>query len=136
MLSIHDKLTELRTGFELFSDPRDKYVLLVDMAKNTQGLSPELQIETNRIIGCTSQAWIIREKSGDRFTFFTDSDAMIVKGLLSLIEHVFNGHTKEEILGVDGAHFLQTVGLGGAISSQRTNGFSSAIRKIQTQLLN
>jgi sulfur transfer protein SufE len=60
---------------------------------------------------------------------------MIVKGLLSLIERVFNKRTKEEILTIDGSKFLFSIGLGTAISSQRTNGFSNAIRKIQTELL-
>jgi sulfur transfer protein SufE len=60
---------------------------------------------------------------------------MIVKGLLSLIERVFNKRTKEEILTIDGSKFLSSIGLGMAISSQRTNGFSNAIQKIQTELL-
>jgi sulfur transfer protein SufE len=60
---------------------------------------------------------------------------MIVKGLLSLIERVLNNRTKEEILTLDGSKFLASIGLGTAISSQRTNGFSNAIRKIQTELL-
>jgi len=60
---------------------------------------------------------------------------MIVKGLLSLIERSFNGHTKEEILNINGGLFLESIGLGSAISSQRTNGFSNAIHKIQNELL-
>jgi cysteine desulfuration protein SufE len=105
------------------------------MANDTAGLAPEDCIDDNKILGCTSQAWIVREKSGDSFSFHTDSDAMIVKGLLSLIERVFNKRTKEEILTIDGSKFLSSIGLGTAISSQRTNGFSNAIRKIQTELL-
>jgi len=136
MNSITENLQAIREEFSLFSDPRDKYVLLVDLAKGSKGISPDEQIEANRVKGCTSQAWITREKSEEKFTFRTDSDAMIVKGLLSLIERVFNGHSKEEIIEIDGSHFLESVGLGGAISSQRTNGFASAIRKIQTELLN
>ena len=64
-----------------------------------------------------------------------DSDAMIVRGLLSLIERSFNDNTKEEILDIEGSQFLESVGLGHSISSQRTNGFSNAINKIQTELL-
>ena len=60
---------------------------------------------------------------------------MIVKGLLSLIERSFNGHTKEEILNINGGLFLESIGLGSAISNQRTNGFSNAIHKIQHELL-
>ena len=130
-----DKLASIREDFSLFTEPRDKYIYLVDLAKESAGLQHEEQIDANKISGCTSQAWIIREKTGDSFTFRTDSDAMIVKGLLSLIERSFNGHTKDEILEVDGNQFLASVGLERAISSQRTNGFSNAIHKIQTELL-
>ena len=119
----------------MFTEPRDKYIYLVDLAKESTGLQHEEQIDANKISGCTSQAWIVREKTGDSFTFRTDSDAMIVKGLLFLIERVFNGHSKNEILGIDGNRFLTSVGLERAISSQRTNGFSNAIHKIQTELL-
>ena len=130
-----DTLDLIRDEFSLFSDPRDKYVYLVDLAKDAVGLSQEEQIERNRIHGCTSQAWVICKNINGIYSFHTDSDAMIVKGLLFLIERVFNGHSKNEILGIDGNQFLTSVGLERAISSQRTNGFSNAIHKIQTELL-
>lgn len=135
MADIQQTLDAIREEFSIFSDPRDKYVYLVDLAKDTAGLSNEERVEGNRIHGCTSQAWIVKELSNSKYSFRTDSDAMIVKGLLSLIERSFNGHTKAEILNVDGGQFLESVGLGRAISSQRTNGFSSAIHKIQTELV-
>ena len=135
MADINATMESIREEFSIFTNPHDKYVLLVDMANDTVGLDPEDRIDDNKILGCTSQAWIIQEKSGDLFFFHTDSDAMIVKGLLSLIERVFNKRTKEEILSIDGSKFLFSIGLGTVISSQRTNGFSNAIRKIQTELL-
>ena len=135
MADINATMESIREEFSIFTNPHDKYVLLVDMANDTVGLDPEDRIDDNKILGCTSQAWIIQENSGDLFFFHTDSDAMIVKGLLSLIERVLNNRTKEEILTLDGSKFLTSIGLGTAISSQRTNGFSDAIRKIQTELL-
>ena len=108
---------------------------MVDLAKDLDGLSQEEKVEENRIHGCTSQAWVTSEKNGEKFFFLTDSDGMIVRGLLSLIERTFIDHTKEEILDIDGSQFLESVGLGRSISSQRTNGFSNAINKIQTELL-
>ena len=135
MADINATMESIRDEFSLFTNPHDKYVLLVDMANDTAGLAPEHRIDDNKILGCTSQSWIVKEKSGDTFSFRTDSDAMIVKGLLSLIERVFNKRTKEEILTIDGSKFLFSIGLGTVISNQRTNGFSNAIRKIQTELL-
>ena len=135
MSEIENTLALIKDEFSIFSDPRDKYVYLVDLAKDTKGLNEDERIEENRIHGCTSQAWVIKKLSGQSYTFTTDSDAMIVKGLLSLIERSFNGHTKEEILNINGGLFLESIGLGSAISSQRTNGFSNAIHKIQNELL-
>ena len=135
MSNIYEKLKTIKDEFSIFSDPRDKYVYLVDLAKMSNGISKEEQIEQNRIHGCTSQAWIIKESKGANYYFKTDSDAMIVKGLLSLIERSFNGHSSDEIREIDGSKFLEAVGLDRAISSQRTNGFSSAINKIQNDIL-
>jgi len=135
MSNVKNTLDLIRDEFSIFSDPRDKYVYLVDLAKEVKGLSLDQRTEQNRIPGCTSQAWVIKESSNENYIFKTDSDAMIVKGLLSLIERSFNGHTKKEILDVNGNEFLESIGLGTAISSQRTNGFSSAIDKIQKELL-
>ncbi|MCP4931506.1 MAG: SufE family protein [Candidatus Marinimicrobia bacterium] len=135
MGEIIDKLHAIGEDFSLFNDPRDKYVYLVDLAKESTGLQPEERIDRNKISGCTSQAWVVKEKLGDQYSFRTDSDAMIVKGLLFLIETVFNGHSKEEILTINGNRFLTSVGLDTAISSQRTNGFASAIQKIQAELI-
>ena len=135
MNKIENTLALIKDEFSIFSDPRDKYVYLVDLAKEMKGLNEDERIEENRIHGCTSQAWVIKKLSGQSYTFTTDSDAMIVKGLLSLIERSFNGHTKEEILNINGGLFLESIGLGSAISSQRTNGFSNAIHKIQNELL-
>ena len=135
MSSIIETLDIIRDEFSIFGDPRDKYVYLVDLAKNLDGLSKEEKNEENRIHGCTSQAWVTCKKDGEKYFFQTDSDAMIVKGLLSLIERSFNDHTKKEILDIDGSQFLDSVGLGRSISSQRTNGFSNAINKIQRELL-
>ena len=135
MNKIENTLALIKDEFSIFSDPRDKYVYLVDLAKDTKGLNEDERIEENRIQGCTSQAWVIKQKRDDQLYFKTDSDAMIVKGLLSLIERSFNGHFSHEIIKIDGSKFLESVGLDRAISSQRTNGFSNAINKIQKELL-
>lgn len=134
--TIQDTLKIIREEFNLFSDPRDKYVFLVDMAKESPGLETRFHTEENKIQGCTSQAWIVSEEgTQDTITFHTDSDAMIVKGLLYLLERLFNGHTREDIRAIDGQTLLEEIGLGNAISSQRTNGFAGAINKIKNEIL-
>ena len=69
MADINATMESIREEFSIFTNPHDKYVLLVDMANDTVGLDPEDRIDDNKILGCTSQAWIIQEKSGD-YVFF------------------------------------------------------------------
>ncbi|GIS57403.1 MAG: hypothetical protein CM1200mP1_13410 [Candidatus Neomarinimicrobiota bacterium] len=62
MSSIIETLNKIRDEFSIFSDPRDKYIFLVDLAKDLDGLSQEEKVEENRIHGFTSQAWVTRKK--------------------------------------------------------------------------
>ena len=80
MSEINKKLDLIKEEFSIFSDPRDKYIYLVDLAKTSKGLLQDEKIENNRIQGCTSQAWVIKEDKNNELFFKTDSDAMIVKG--------------------------------------------------------
>tara|TARA_B100000029_G_scaffold478405_1_gene524441 strand:+ start:210 stop:623 length:414 start_codon:yes stop_codon:yes gene_type:complete len=136
MNTIQDTLALIKDEFSLFNDPQEKYVLLVDLAKKSPGLPPEKQTDNNKVNGCISQAWIIADKqSDDTYNFQTDSDAMIVKGLLFILQRIFNGQQKEDIISIDGQKIIDHIGLAGTISNQRTNGFGAAINKIQHELI-
>ncbi|MEC9307529.1 MAG: SufE family protein [Candidatus Neomarinimicrobiota bacterium] len=131
-MTIQDTLQELNELFSIFEDPKEKFIQLMDMAKESEGLSESERTEENKVYGCTSQAWVLMDKQEDRtFYFRADSDAMIVKGLLTLLVKIFNGQTASEIRSVDGSVILKSIGLLGAVSNQRTNGFSSAVEKIR-----
>jgi len=135
MNSIHQTMEEIKNEFDLFDDPRDKYILLVDFAKKSTGLKPEFRQNMYKINGCTSQAWVTSISQGDgTFIFQTDSDAMIVKGLLQILERLFNGHTKQEILAFSDQNILDGIGLGGTITLQRNNGFAGAVEKIKQEI--
>ena len=131
-MTIQESMSELATLFAIFDNPKDKFVQLMDMARESASLTENVQSEQNKIYGCTSQAWVVAEAAADgTYQFRTDSDALIVKGLLNILERIFNGHSSTEIRSVNGNRVLDSVGLGGSISSQRTNGFASAIQKIK-----
>ena len=90
-----------------------------------------MRIELNKIYGCSSQAWVVATANEDKtFSFHTDSDALIVKGLLFILEQVYNDRTADEILSVNSQYILQSIGLEGSVTSQRNNGFASAVNKI------
>ena len=134
-MNMQQQLTSLRELFMLFEDPKDKFVQLMDMAKESEKLKEDEKVEQNKINGCTSRAWVVTEQNGDdTYTFRTDSDSLIVKGLLTILEKVFSGQTSDNILSVNSSDILYSIGLDKTITSQRTNGFSSAVQKIHNSL--
>ena len=131
-MTIQENLKELNDLFSIFDNTKDKFVQLMDMAIESEGLNELERVEENKIYGCTSQAWVLGSRNENNpYVFRTDSDAMIVKGLLSLLERIFNNQIPKDILSVNCNDILSSVGLDGAVTSQRTNGFFSAIQKIQ-----
>ena len=134
-MTVTEKLNDLRDVFDLFDDPKDKYIQLMDMVQKSRGLLPAERNDNNKIHGCTSQALVITEQSGNKIYYLrTDSDAQIVKGLLIILANICEGETLETIDSIDGNDILNTVGLNGAISSQRMNGFGAAIEKIKKDI--
>ena len=134
-MNMQQQLTSLRELFMLFEDPKDKFVQLMDMAKESEQLKENEKVEQNKINGCTSRAWVVTEQNGDdTYTFRTDSDSLIVKGLLTILEQVFSGQTADNILSINSSDILYSIGLDKTITSQRTNGFSSAVQKIHNSL--
>ena len=134
-MKMQQQLTSLRDLFMLFEDPKDKFVQLMDMAKESGQLKENEKVEQNKINGCTSRAWVVTEQNGDdTYTFRTDSDSLIVKGLLTILEQVFSGQSADNILSINSSDILYSIGLDKTITSQRTNGFSSAVQKIHNSL--
>jgi len=131
-MNIKNILNDLHNLFSIFEEPTDKFIQLMDMAKESSSFQSDERIEKNKINGCTSQAWVIVSKNSDEtYLIQTDSDAQIVKGLLTILEKIFNNQPAKQILSIKSDEILSTIGLKGAVSSQRTNGFFSAVEKIQ-----
>ena len=130
IMNIQNTLDEIEDLFSIFDDPKDKFSQLMDIAKESNGIPESDKSDKSKVSGCTSQAWVICEKEDDNYFFKCDSDALIVKGLLSLLCKIYSGHNSNDIQSVNHADILNTVGLSGLISVQRTNGFASAVNKI------
>ena len=136
MKTIQQTLEEISADFKILPDPKDKFVQLLDLGKQSSGLPSELKTEQNKIYGCMSQAWVVGKKQPDMtFVFQTDSDALIVKGLLRLLEMVLNNRMPEEIKIMKAETLMDSLGLGHSITSQRTHGFASAFHKIKMEIL-
>ena len=117
-MNMQQQLTSLRELFMLFEDPKDKFVQLMDMAKESEHLKENEKIEKNKINGCTSRAWVVtKQNSDDTYTFRTDSDSLIVKGLLTILEQIFSGQTADNILSINSSDILYSIGLDKTITS-------------------
>ena len=134
MSSIEESIKEIQDVFCFFEDPMQKIEQLIDYGKMASGISEDLKIDDNRIVGCTSMAWVVCSKDSEKIFISTDSESYIVKGLLHLLEKILNGRAEHEILSIRGDIILKDIGLGNNITSQRTNGFLSAVNKIQTAI--
>ena len=130
--SIEQELDNLYDLFSIFDDRKDQFIQIMDMAKESNSLSDEYKTDSNKISGCTSQAWVICRKNEDKtYNFYTDSDSLIVKGLLSILGTIFNGQNVNDIQKYNSEIILEKLGLRNVISSQRTNGFYNAVEKIK-----
>ena len=131
--SINNKIEELKTEFNILDNPMDKYQYIIDLGKE-KTLTKDIRLEKNLIKGCVSQAWMDIKFTGDALEIITDSDALIVRGLLSILERLVNESNINEVKKIDGSKILNDIGLGYSISSQRTNGFVGAINKIKLEI--
>jgi len=133
-MSINSRIKEIEDIFLVFDDPMDKYTQIIDFGKKNSGLDDKEKNDTNRIYGCTSLAWVKTENNGTLYSIKTDSDTIIVKGLLGILEFIISKSEKDEILKLRMDNILFKIGLENSITSQRTNGFLSAIEKIKQQI--
>jgi len=124
-------LQEITDNFNLFDNQLNKLEYLIELGKNNQGLSSKYKINQNLIIGCASKSWVFCYQKDNLFFIDIDSEAHIVRGLLSILKVAVNGKEKSEIIDMDGIQILENIGLGNSITSQRMNGFLSALKTIK-----
>ena len=107
--SINDTQEELIAEFDLFEDWADKYEYLIDLGKKLPEMSEAWKTEENVIKGCQSRVWLHAEREGELVHFLADSEAVIVKGLISMLIRVLSGHKASEILAAD-LYFIDRIG--------------------------
>ena len=130
-----EKLSEFKEIFSLFSDPLDKIAQLIDIGKRSHFLEENEKSEENIIKGCTSKAWmIVIESPKKSYSIKTDSDSNIVSGLLYLFSLSVKNQSKNYIEQINAIELLNSIGLGGHITSQRTNGFISAVETLKKRI--
>ena len=102
---------EIIEEFNDYDDWMDKYQLLIDLGSDQQPLPEKYKTESNLIDGCQSRVWLQADLDNDgKVVFQAESDALIVKGIVSLLIRVLSGHTPAEILDAE-LHFIEDIGL-------------------------
>ena len=130
-MTINETQDEIIEEFVELEDWMDRYQLLIDMGEEQEPLPDGEKTEQNLIAGCQSRVWIVCDRGADgRLTFRAESDALIVKGIVSLVIRVFSGHTPQEILDAD-LYFIPRIGLTEHLSPTRSNGLLAMIRQIR-----
>lgn len=124
---------ELIDNFEFLGDWEERYAYLIDLGKRLPELPVSERTEENKVRGCTSQVWFVRRDAGDgRLWWEGDSDASIVRGLVAVLQILFNGRTREEAREVDIDAVFAALGLERHLSVNRRNGFFSMVSKLRT----
>lgn len=130
MSTISHTQDELIEEFGLFEDWADKYEYLIDLGKKLLPMSESFKLEENVIKGCQSKVWLHAEKKGDLVVFQADSEAIIVKGMISMLIRVLSNHTPEEIMKAD-LYFIDQIGMSQHLAQTRSNGLVSMVKQMK-----
>ena len=129
--SLQEIKEEVVESFSMYEEWLDKYEYIIDLGKSLEPLPEEKKTEDKLIKGCQSRVWLDSELRDGRIYFSADSDAIITKGIISLLISVYSGRTAEEIASDDFA-FVEEIGLKENLSPTRANGLASMIERIKT----
>jgi cysteine desulfuration protein SufE len=120
--------------FSLFDDWMDRYNHLISMGKEMKMIDEKYRIQNNLINGCQSRVWLHASYQDGKIYFSADSDAVITKGLISLMIRVLDGRTPDEIINAD-MGFIEKIGLREHLSPTRSNGLTAMVKQMKLYAL-
>lgn len=130
-----DAFEDIVADFEFLEDWEDRYRYVIDHGKAMEALEEALKVPATKVDGCASQVWLHPKIEAGVFCFDGDSDAMIVRGLISVLRALYNGLPVAEVSRVDAAGELARLGLNDHLSAQRSNGLRAMIERIRAVAL-
>ena len=134
MKSIDEIQDEIIEEFSGFDDWMDKYALLIDLGNSLPPMDEKYKTPENLIEGCQSRVWLQADYSDGRIDFEAESDAIIVKGIVSLLVRVLSGRTPDEILNAQ-LYFIEKIGLTEHLSPTRSNGLVAMVKQMRMYAL-
>ena len=132
-----DKISSnIIADFELLSDWEEKYRFVIELGQELESLEQSVKIDQNLIRGCQSKVWLVCKYDEKKLYFYGDSEALITKGIVSLIIKLFSGRSAKEILEDNLEKTLKIIGLSSHLSMQRANGLLMMIKSIKNYARN
>lgn len=129
-MTINEIQDEIIEEFSAFDDWMDKYALLIELGNSLAPLDDKYKTESNLIEGCQSRVWLQADYSDGLIHFQGESDAVIVKGIVSLLIKIISGHTPDEILNAN-LYFVDKIGLKEHLSPTRSNGLVAMLKQMR-----
>ncbi|WP_290452483.1 SufE family protein [uncultured Muribaculum sp.] len=130
-MTINELQDEIVDEFAEIDDWMDRYACIIDMGNQLDEMPQEFKTPEFLIEGCQSRAWLHAELDNDgRIVYKADSDALIVKGIISMLLKVLSGHTPQEIMNAD-LYFIDKIGLAENLSPTRSNGLAALLKQMR-----
>ena len=129
-MTIENAQKDIIDNFLFFEDWTQKYEYIIELSKDLEFMNENLKNEDNLIKGCQSKVWLHAEMINGKINFLADSEAIITKGIISILLNVFNNRKPHEILDSD-MGFIEKIGLKEHLSPNRANGLSSMYKQIK-----
>ena len=133
-MTINELQNNVIEEFADFDDWMDKYALLIDLGNSLPPLEEKYKTESNLIEGCQSRVWLQADYVDGKILFKGESDAVIVKGIVSLLFSILSDHTPQEILDAD-LYFIEKIGLKEHLSPTRSNGLVAMVKQMRMYAL-
>ena len=132
--TIKEREEEITDEFSLFDSWEEKYEYIIDLGKRLEPLDEKFKVEENIIKGCQSTVWLTSDFKEGKVFYKADSDAIIVKGLISMLIKVLLGHKPDEILEAK-LDFIKDIGMMTHLAQTRSNGLLSMVKQIKNYAL-
>ena len=121
---------EIAEEFSLFDSWDDKYEYIIDLGKKLPQLEDQYKIDENRVRGCQSTVWLVADYRDGKIFYKAESDAVIVKGLISMLIRVLSGQSPDNIIQAK-LNFIQQIGMTTHLAQTRSNGLLAMVKQMK-----
>ena len=134
MKSIQEEQDAIVKEFEIFDDWLDRYEYLIELSNDLEPLDPKYKTNEYLITGCQSRVWLMAEMQDDSVVYRAETDAIITKGIISLLIRILSGKKPEDIINTE-LYFIDRIGLREHLTPTRSNGLLSMVKQMKLYAL-